>query len=154
RDLFFDVEQDALVPAEHDARRRILGPDGANVEPADRVLAAQEQLLENRQLRGSGKRVDVGDLPAHAERETAAVLQIGDAFEQRLVVVRVAAEAGQVDRGCDALARGREDRLIDRVVDVGGYYLADDPLPVRTLKQRVGKEGIAREHGRLLIELA
>ena len=45
-----DVEQQALVAAEHEAGDGILRADRADVEAADAVLAAEEQLLEDRQL--------------------------------------------------------------------------------------------------------
>ena len=54
---------------------------------------------------------------AHAERHPVVLLQIPDALEHRLVEVGVAAEAGEIDRRGEALAGGREDRLVDRVVD-------------------------------------
>ena len=89
----------------------------ADVEPADAVLAAEEELLEDRQLRRAAERVDVLDLRAHAERQRGVLPPEPDALDDRLVEVGVAAEAGEVDRGGEALAAGREDRLVDRVVD-------------------------------------
>ena len=55
---------------------------------------------------------------AHAERQPVGLLEEPHALDHRLVEVGVAAEAGEVDRRGEALAAGREDRLVDRVVDV------------------------------------
>jgi hypothetical protein len=97
RDLFFDVEQQQLVAAEHQAGLRILRADRSDVEAADRVLAAEEQLLEDRQRLRSGELVDVLALRAHAEREAAGLFDEPDAFEHRPVEVRVAAETRGID---------------------------------------------------------
>ena len=49
--LLFDVEQQALVAAERSGTAGRIGrTDRADIEPADAVFAAEEQLLENRQL--------------------------------------------------------------------------------------------------------
>ena len=100
--------------------RPVTGSDGpmrADVESADAVFAAEEQLLEDRQCVEPGERVDVFDLRAHAERQRGVLLPEPHALEHRLVEVGVAAEAGEIDGRREALALGREDRLVDRVVD-------------------------------------
>src|SRR5262249_36264612 len=136
RNLLFDVEQQALVAAEHEPCRRVLRPDGADVEAADAVLTAKEQLLENRQIeRLLRERVDVLELPAHAERQARRLMDVPDAFEERLPEVGVAAEAGEVNRRGEALPRRRKDRLVDRVVDVRRHDLADDPLALLSDEQ-------------------
>ena len=50
-DQVLGVEQQALVAAEHEAGDRVARADGADVEAADAVFAAEEQLLEDRQRR-------------------------------------------------------------------------------------------------------
>src|SRR5580765_157887 len=153
RNLLFDVEQQALVAAQNDA---VVGlrTDGADVEAADAVFAAKEQLLEDRQFgRRIRERANEFGLRAHAERQPAAVLQVHHAFEHRLVVVRVAADTGEIDRRGEPLAGRREDRLIDRVVDVRRHHLADDAFTVRADQQRVGQERVALQHVGLLVQL-
>ena len=86
---------------------------------------------------------------AHAERHPAVLLQEPDAFERRLEEVGVAAEPGEIDRRREAPAGGREDRLVDRVVDEARRDLADDPLAVRADQQRVAQERVARQHQRI-----
>ena len=83
--------------------------------------------------------------PREAERHPAVLPPEVDALEHRLVEVRVAAEAGQVDRGREPLAGGREDRLIDGVVDDARRDLADDALAADADEQRVAQERVARE---------
>src|SRR5204862_3446014 len=58
-DVLLDVEQQALVAAEHQAGIGILGADASNVEPADRIFAAEKDLLEDRQIPGIRVRMDV-----------------------------------------------------------------------------------------------
>ena len=60
-----------------------------------------------------------------------------------LMKLRVAAEAGDVERQRVAPARGREDRVVDRVVDVARADLADRPLAPFADEQRVLQERIA-----------
>ena len=52
-----DVEQQALVAAEDQPGERDPRADRAQVEAAHAVLAAEEQLLENRQRRGCRRTV-------------------------------------------------------------------------------------------------
>src|SRR5206468_8094561 len=140
------VEQQQLVPAEDEAGERILRPDGTDVEATNRVLAAKEQLLEDRQTLRSRKRVDVLHLTAQAERQAARLLEIPDAFECRLVKARVAPESGQVDRRGVALSCGRKDWLVDRIVDDARRHFTDDALAVLPDEQRIAQERIARQH--------
>src|SRR5439155_14130097 len=142
RDLLFHVEQHALVAAEDETRRRILRSDAADVEAADAVLAALEQLLENRQLARTRKRVDVFVLAAQTERQPVRLVHVPHAFDERLVEVRVAAEAGEIERRGEALAGRREDRLVHRVVDEARRHLADDALAVLADEQRIAQERV------------
>ena len=75
------------------------GPMRADVEAADAVLAAQEQLLEDRQLLGVAVGLDVLAPGRGKPSDIRGVLAAeADAFERRLEEVGVAAEAGEVDR--------------------------------------------------------
>ena len=56
REDLLDVEQQALVAAEHQARREIRRTDGSQVEAAHAVLAAEKQLLEDRHVAGPAVR--------------------------------------------------------------------------------------------------
>jgi hypothetical protein len=51
RNQVLDVAEQALVAADDDARERIARPHRPDIEPAHAVLAAEEQLLEDRQHR-------------------------------------------------------------------------------------------------------
>src|SRR5207237_883596 len=101
----------------------------------------------------AAERMDVFGLPAHTEREPVGLMDVPDAFDQRLVEIRVAAEPREIDRRREALACRREDRLVDRVVDVRRDNLADDPLARLADEERVAQERIAREDRRILIQL-
>src|SRR5262249_49277439 len=153
RELLFEVEEQALVAADDQIRRqRIAGADRADVETAYAVLAAEEQLLEDRQLLRAGELVDVLDLPAHAERHPVVLLDVPDAFDHRLVEVRVAAKTGEVDRRRETLAVGREDRLVHGVVDEARRHLRDDALAALAEEQRIAQERIALQDGRVRVD--
>src|SRR6185295_14586507 len=96
---------------------RILRADGADVEASDAVLAAQEQLLEDRQFFRPAEGMDVLELPAEAERHPAVLSEVPDALEHRLVEVGIAAQTGQIDRQRIAAPGGRRDRIVDRIVN-------------------------------------
>src|SRR4051812_17661299 len=153
RDLLFDVEQQALVAAEHEAVHWILRPDRPDVEAAHAVLATEEQLFKDRQCLRAAERVDVLRLPAHAEREARSVMLVPDALDERLVEIGIAAKPREIDRRGESPAVGREDRLVDRVVDVRRDHLADDPLARLADEERVAQERVAREHHGVLVDI-
>src|SRR5262249_24863877 len=97
-DHLLDVEEHALVAAEHEVRlRRIVRTEGPEIGPAGAGFAALEQLLENRQILVSTEDVNVRVLRAKTEREPARLLPVLHGLEQRLVEIRVAAETRQID---------------------------------------------------------
>ena len=131
-DVLLDVEQQALVAAEHEAGERIGRSDRADVEAADAVLAAEEQLLEDRQLDGAADRVDELQLPARAPAtcgRSGARCRCPRAIGLKKFVLPPR-PARSIDAD-EPLAGGREDRLVDGVVDDARRDLADDPLAAR-----------------------
>ena len=73
-------------------------------------------------------------------------------FGPRIHEVRVAAEARPIHRQRVARSGGREDRVIDRVVDEARSDLADGPLAALADEQRIREERIAGEHERISVE--
>jgi hypothetical protein len=66
----FRVEQQALVAADNELRDGIPRTDAPEVEPANAVLAAEEEVLEDRQLFGVGVGGDVFDRRPEPEAQT------------------------------------------------------------------------------------
>src|SRR5438045_4935955 len=89
----FRVEQHALVAANLDARDRIARRHGPNVEAADTVLTAEEDLLEDWQDHGVAVRPDVLARHAEPERRPLGVREVPDALGARVHEARVAANA-------------------------------------------------------------
>ena len=117
-----------------------------------RVLAAEIQRLGNRQRRRRCVRPDVFDLRAIADRHAAVERLELRVLEPRLQEVGVAADAGEVDRGGEALARVREDRVVDRVVDEARRDLADRALAALTQQQRIAQVRVALHQLRRVVD--
>ena len=94
--MFLGIEQQRLIAAKDEAGHGILRPDRADVESADGILAAQKQLLEDRQIQRVGVGMNVGQLAAETQDEAAGLLEVPDTLERRFVEGGVAAETRQV----------------------------------------------------------
>ena len=121
------VEQQALVAADDDAAARVLGTDAPQIVAAYAVAATKDQSLEDGQRRVADG-LDVLHLPAQTEGGLRRVTQEPRAFERRIDVLRVAADACDAQRRRVAAARGRRNRVVDRVQREGRRDLADRPL--------------------------
>src|SRR6185369_3527148 len=149
RERLLDVEQQTLVAAQDEARDRVRRPDAADVEPADRILAAQEQLRENRQRLRALELVDVLEVAVQTERHARILTPEVHALDRRLVVADVAPEARKIEGQRQTPARRREDRIVDRVVNDAWRDLADDALAALSDEQRVLQERVPAQYRRV-----
>src|SRR4051812_1252119 len=143
-DQILGVEQQALVAADDQLRCRIARADAADIEAANAVFAPEEQFLENRQLLRAAVRRDVLHRRAEPDRGAVSLLLVPDGFCLGIDKVAVPAQAGKIERRGETPTCGREDRVVDRVVDVARTDLADAPLPPLIEQQRVCQERIVR----------
>ena len=68
---------------------------------------------------------------------------VPDTLDARLIEARVPTQTGQLDTCTVAATRGREDRMIHRVVHDGRSDLANGALPGLPEEQRILKEGVS-----------
>ena len=93
--------------------------------------------------------MDVLHVAVHAEIHPLVLFPEVHRLDGRLVVADVAAEPRQIHGKREPLARRREDRVVDRVVDEARRDLADHALAALADEQRVLQERIAPQHGRI-----
>ena len=89
-DDLLDDEEETLVAAQDEPSLRIRRPDRAQFEPADAVLATEEQLLENRQV-SSRETTDVLGLHPEPNRHTVVLLEEHHPFVGGIYELRIAA---------------------------------------------------------------
>ena len=126
REHVLGVEQQALVAAEHDGDPGTVGP----IERMSKPRTLYSPPRNRRSKIGSDVRAARParcTRPARAGRTRSAtgVAHEQDAFDPRLVELRVAAQHRQVDRRRQPLAGVREDRVVHGVVDEARHDLAD-----------------------------
>ena len=141
-----------LLPPRTMPGRRVARPDGADVEAADAVFAAEIQPLVNRQHRVCCRTAGCTRAGAEAERGPAVERDVPDAFDARVDEVGVAAEPGDVERQRVARAAGREDRLVDRVVDPARRILLIVRLPPRPISSESCRNGLRCSTREIVVE--
>ena len=130
---------------------RVARRDRPDVEPADAVFAAEEDLLEDRERRACGRTAGCIRPRARKPNDVRCGLAACTRSPRPAACMNfvLPPRPGDVERQREAPAGRREDRVVDRVVDVARSDLADRPLAAFADQQRVGEQRIARQHARI-----